>query len=68
MPSGLKPGGNVAYHLSDMLQVAQSIRTGRISPSTILRKLDTASRKNKLYFVFREVGYSNISGLMPNTT
>ena len=26
------------------------------SPSTIVRKLCTASRKNKLYFAFREVG------------
>ena len=39
-----------------MLQVAQSIQAGRISPSTILRKLGTASRKNKLYFAFRELG------------
>jgi len=39
-----------------MLQIAQSIRAGRISPSTILRKLGTASRKNKLYFAFRELG------------
>ncbi len=39
-----------------MLQVAQSIRAGRISPSAILRKLGTASRKNKLYFAFRELG------------
>jgi TnpA family transposase len=46
----------IACHLLDMLQVSQSIRAGRISPSTILRKLGTASRKNKLYFAFREVG------------
>jgi len=46
----------IACHLPDMLQVAQSIRAGRISPSTILRKLGTASRKNKLYFAFRELG------------
>jgi TnpA family transposase len=46
----------IARHLPDMLQVAQSIRAGRISPSTILRKLGTASRKNKLYFAFRELG------------
>ena len=46
----------IASHLPDMLQVAQSIRAGRISPSTILRKLGTASRKNKLYFAFRELG------------
>ncbi len=46
----------ITCHLPDMLQVAQSIRAGRISPSTILRKLGTASRKNKLYFAFRELG------------
>lgn len=46
----------IACHLPDMLQVAQSIRAGRISPSTILRKLGTSSRKNKLYFAFRELG------------
>jgi TnpA family transposase len=46
----------IARHLPDMLQVAQSIWVGRISPSTILRKLGTASRKNKLYYAFRELG------------
>jgi TnpA family transposase len=46
----------IARHLPDMLQVAQSIRAGRISPSIVLRKLGTASRKNKLYYAFRELG------------
>jgi TnpA family transposase len=46
----------IACHFPDMLQVAQSIQAGRISPSTILRKLGTASRKNKLYYAFRELG------------
>ncbi|MGZ8957426.1 MAG: transposase [Methylosarcina sp.] len=46
----------IARHLPDMLQVALSIKAGRISPSTILRKLGTASRKNKLYYAFRELG------------
>ncbi|MES2356236.1 MAG: Tn3 family transposase [Pseudomonadota bacterium] len=46
----------IALHLPDMLQVAQSIKAGRIAPSTILRKLGTASRKNKLYYAFRELG------------
>jgi TnpA family transposase len=46
----------IARHLPDMLQVALSIKAGRIAPSTILRKLGTASRKNKLYFAFRELG------------
>jgi TnpA family transposase len=49
-------GAQDACHLPDMLQVAQSIRAGLISPSTIFRKLGTASRKNKLYFAFRELG------------
>jgi TnpA family transposase len=46
----------IACHLPDLLQVAQSIRAGRLQPSTLLRKLGTASRKNKLYYAFRELG------------
>lgn len=46
----------IARHLPDMLQVALSIKAGRIAPSAILRKLGTASRKNKLYYAFRELG------------
>ncbi len=46
----------IACHLPDLWQVAQSIRAGRLQPSTILRKLGTASRKNKLYYAFRELG------------
>lgn len=33
-----------------------SIRLGKITASTILRRLGTYSRKNKLYFAFRELG------------
>lgn len=46
----------IARHLPDMLQIALSIKAGRIAPSTILRRLGTASRKNKLYYAFRELG------------
>jgi len=46
----------IARHLPDMLQIALSIKAGRIAPSMILRKLGTASRKNKLYYAFRELG------------
>ncbi|MBI3731360.1 MAG: Tn3 family transposase [Burkholderiales bacterium] len=46
----------IACHLPDMLQVAQSIRGGCTSPSTILRKLGTSTRKNMFYFTFREPG------------
>ena len=39
-----------------MLRVAVSVKAGRIRPSAILRRLSTYSRKNKLYFAFRELG------------
>lgn len=39
-----------------MLRVVVSIMLGRITPSMILRRLGTFSRKNKLYFAFRELG------------
>ena len=42
--------------LPDMLRVALSVKTGKITPSAILRRLATYSRKNKLYFAFRELG------------
>jgi TnpA family transposase len=43
--------------LPEMLRVAISIGAGKIKPSTVLRRLATYSRKNKLYFAFRELGY-----------
>jgi len=46
----------IETHLRDMLRVAVSIKRGKISASTILRRLETYSRKNKLYFAFRELG------------
>src|SRR5262249_32906303 len=42
--------------LPDMLRVALSIKAGRITPSTILRRLGTYSRKNRLYFAMQELG------------
>lgn len=42
--------------LPDMLRVALSVKAGTITPSAILRRLATYSRKNKLYFAFRELG------------
>lgn len=42
--------------LPDMLRVVLSIKAGRIHPSTILKRLGTHSRKNKIYFAFRELG------------
>ena len=46
----------IGTHLYDMLRVAISIRLGKITASSILRRLGTYSRKNKLYFAFRELG------------
>jgi len=43
--------------LPEMLRVAVSIGAGRLKPSFILRRLATYSRKSKLYFAFRELGY-----------
>jgi len=38
-----------------MLRVVLSVRAGRLLPSAILRRLATYSRKNRLYFAFREL-------------
>ena len=46
----------IARHVPDMLRVALSIKEGRISASTLLRKLSSYSRKNRLYQAFRELG------------
>ena len=46
----------IETHLPDMLRVALSIKAGRITPSTLLRRLGTYSRKNKLYVAMRELG------------
>jgi TnpA family transposase len=43
-------------HYHDMLRVAMSIHSGKVKSSTLLRKLCSKSRKNKLYFAFRELG------------
>ena len=39
-----------------MMRVAVSIKAGKMTPSTILRRLGSESTKNKLYFAFRELG------------
>lgn len=46
----------IEKHLVDMFRIAISIQKGRISASTILRRLGSFSRKNKLYFAFQELG------------
>jgi TnpA family transposase len=46
----------IETHLPDMLRVVLSIKEGRFSPSTVLRRLGTYSRKNRLYLAFCELG------------
>ena len=46
----------IRVHYRDMMRVALSIKMGKITPSMILRRLGTYSRKNKLYFAFMELG------------
>lgn len=46
----------IETHYEDLFQVILSIKSGKILPSTLLRKLNNYSRKNKLYQAFRELG------------
>ncbi len=46
----------IADHLDEMLRVAVSIKAGKLLPSTILRRLGSYSRHNRLYQAFRELG------------
>ena len=46
----------IKTHIPDMLKVALSVSKGKMRSSMILKKLGTSSRKNKLYFAFRELG------------
>ncbi|GAB3265951.1 Tn3 family transposase [Chitinimonas naiadis] len=43
-------------HWQDLMQVALSIYAGRISSATLLRKLGSYSRKNRLYFAAQQLG------------
>jgi len=47
----------IETHWADLMQVALSIRTGKMSSSLLLRKLNNYSRKNRLYRAFQELGY-----------
>ncbi|KAI9129140.1 Tn3 family transposase [Acaryochloris sp. CCMEE 5410] len=46
----------IEQYLPDMLRVVLSIKAGKVSPSTILRKLGTKSHKNKLFQAFHALG------------
>jgi TnpA family transposase len=46
----------ISDYLPEMFRIALFIQNGMITPSTILRRFGTHSRKNKLYYAFRELG------------
>ena len=46
----------IETHWRDLLQVVLSLRAGKISSVTLLRKLGHESHKNRLYQAFRELG------------
>lgn len=46
----------IASHYKELFQIVLSINAGKIMPSTLLRKLNNYSKKNKLYQAFRELG------------
>lgn len=46
----------IETHFEDLFQVILSIKLGKILPSTLLRKLNNYSKKNKLFQAFREIG------------
>ena len=48
----------IERHWRDLMQVAISISQGRLSSATLMRRLRSNSRKNRIYKVFREVGRS----------
>lgn len=46
----------IETHWPDLLQVVLSIQAGKVLPSMLLQRLNSYSRKNKLYLAFRELG------------
>jgi TnpA family transposase len=48
----------IERHWQDLMQVAISISEGRLSSATLMRRLWSGFRKNRIYKVFRETGRS----------
>ena len=46
----------IELHFKDIFRVVLSIKKGKMTPSTLLKRLCVNSKKNKLYFAFRELG------------
>ena len=47
---------SIKTHWKDIFQVVISIKEGKILPSMLLKKLNNKSRKNRLFYTFRELG------------
>jgi TnpA family transposase len=54
----------IEQFLPDLFRVGLSIKAGKLTPSAILRRLGTYSRKNRLYFVMRELGRAVRTGFL----
>ena len=48
--------GIIRDHYKDMLRIAVSISEGKVSASTIIRRLGSKGIRNSLYYAFRELG------------
>jgi TnpA family transposase len=48
----------------DLLRIGLSIQAGKLTPSTILRRLGTYSRKNRVYLALRELGRAIRTGFL----
>jgi TnpA family transposase len=46
----------IESHWKEFLRVAVAIQSGRVTPSWVLTRLNSYSRRNKLYRAFRELG------------
>ena len=47
----------IQMHWQDLMRVILSIRAGKLLPSTILRRLNSNSKKNRLYHAFEALGH-----------
>jgi TnpA family transposase len=54
----------IETHLPDMLRVVLSIKAGKITAATLLRKLGSFSRKNKLFQAFDQLGRAVRTGFL----
>jgi TnpA family transposase len=48
----------------DLLRIGMSVKAGKLTPSTILRRLGTYSRKNRVYLALRELGRAIRTGFL----